>query len=590
MANPFEFQLYVYNENVLESVGPAAFVISDDEEEEEDEDDDEDDDEDYVAVLPSSRVSENCDEEERNKRRRTEVGEASSSPIAIESSQGSEWSRSEIDGLLCPICMEPWVNNGEHHISCLPCGHIYGMSCIKKWLQQRKKHGKCPQCNRKCSLKDVRKLYASRLVAVDEESQKRIQSLEAKCAALESKGDDWHKKEAGWQKRKAALHLQVQKLAEKNIYLEQLLVDMQSRQSEIGNNGSSFYGKGSFCNFELQKAFDLSGARVFDMDTSKQIILVAQKPKVIGGFHTLTKLSLIAPFEMEDILLPSTTNGIRDLHISPSNGSLALYASVGKKLSVISLESNSPVINYDLKCPAWSCSWDLNSSHYLYAGLQNGCVSVFDMRQTVGPVKSLFGLTSNPVHTLQSLGQTSSLSAGGRTILSAAAIGVSQWNFDSEEGPSLVPNTDSQGVCISLAYCPSSDDVVVSYRPKVDMSMEVPLSQQLLSPLGTGQGVQGSHVLFKRDDSHHFQMMGSSCANVSKIRLPKCAVVELEDQRRLFACGDEVTGELVLHELPSFRVLQQFKLPAHARDIKYSPSHGILGCLSEKTLQLFHAK
>ena len=46
-------------------------------------------------------------------------------------------------------------------------------------------------------------------------------------------------------------------------------------------------------------------------------------------------MSLIPPFEMEDILLPSTTNGIRDLHISPSNSSLALYASIGKKLSVL---------------------------------------------------------------------------------------------------------------------------------------------------------------------------------------------------------------------------------------------------------------
>lgn len=33
---------------------------------------------------------------------------------------------------------------------------------------------KCPQCNRKCTLKDVRKLFASRVVAIDGESQKVI--------------------------------------------------------------------------------------------------------------------------------------------------------------------------------------------------------------------------------------------------------------------------------------------------------------------------------------------------------------------------------------------------------------------------------
>lgn len=38
----------------------------------------------------------------------------------------------------------------------------------------------CPQCNRKCSMKDVRKLYASRIVAVDEESQKVVSVLRTK--------------------------------------------------------------------------------------------------------------------------------------------------------------------------------------------------------------------------------------------------------------------------------------------------------------------------------------------------------------------------------------------------------------------------
>ncbi|KAG4996700.1 hypothetical protein JHK85_028139 [Glycine max] len=83
--------------------------------------------------------------------------------------------------------------------------------------------------------------------------------------------------------------------------------------------------------------------------------------------------------------------------------------------------------------PAWSCSWDLNNSHYIYAGLQNGSVLVFDMRQTAGPMKSLVGFTSNPVHTVHALAQTSSLSSGVKTILSASVVGLFQWNIDSEE-------------------------------------------------------------------------------------------------------------------------------------------------------------
>lgn len=155
----------------------------------------------------------------------------------------------------------------------------------------------------------------------------------------------------------------------------------------------------------------------------------------------------------------------------------------------------------------------------------------------------------------------------------------------------MVSESDNQGVCISLAYCPSSDNIVASYRPKFDMSVDVPISQPSPTPLSAGHGVQGTHVLFNRTGSNHFQKVGSSYANVSKIRLPKCVIMDIENQSRLFASWDEVTCDLVLHELPSFRVLQRFRIPGtQARDLRYSPSHGILGCLSGNTLQLFYSK
>ncbi|KAH9324709.1 hypothetical protein KI387_004887, partial [Taxus chinensis] len=38
------------------------------------------------------------------------------------------------DGI-CSICMEPWTANGEHQICSLACGHYFGRSCIRKWLE-----------------------------------------------------------------------------------------------------------------------------------------------------------------------------------------------------------------------------------------------------------------------------------------------------------------------------------------------------------------------------------------------------------------------------------------------------------------------
>ncbi|PWA61623.1 RNA-directed DNA polymerase, eukaryota [Artemisia annua] len=79
---------------------------------------------------------------------------------------GGNDDKNKID--VCPICYEPWTCDGRHRTCCLPCGHIYGLSCIKKWLELAQGSGKCPQCKRACTLNDVRVLYATRLCAADE--------------------------------------------------------------------------------------------------------------------------------------------------------------------------------------------------------------------------------------------------------------------------------------------------------------------------------------------------------------------------------------------------------------------------------------
>uniref|UniRef100_A0A2P2QLE0 Uncharacterized protein n=1 Tax=Rhizophora mucronata TaxID=61149 RepID=A0A2P2QLE0_RHIMU len=213
------------------------------------------------------------------------------------------------------------------------------------------------------------------------------------------------------------------------------------------------------------------------------------------------------------------------------------------------------------------------------------------MRQTGRPLESRLGLTSNPIHTIHSVQHSSSLPSAGRMVLSASSIGISQWNFGyNEERPSLVPETANQEVCISLAYCPSSDDIVATYRPKVEMSGEIAFSQPLLTPSATiGQGIWGSHLHFRRV-GNNYEKFGSTCATVSDIRLPKSAIIDGEDQKPVFTAGDEITHQLVLQLLPSFIVAERLKAHKHfICDVKYTRAfnQGLLGCLSEETFQLF---
>ncbi|OVA06944.1 zinc finger protein [Macleaya cordata] len=98
------------------------------------------------------------------------------------------------DCICCSICMEPWSSVGNHQVSCLPCGHLFGLSCIKRWIQQsRRNNSKCPKCNRKCALKDIIRLYVSGLAVAnyDEELEKRLLTLEA---AMEKTNRDLQRK------------------------------------------------------------------------------------------------------------------------------------------------------------------------------------------------------------------------------------------------------------------------------------------------------------------------------------------------------------------------------------------------------------
>ncbi|GKC44334.1 zinc finger, RING/FYVE/PHD-type containing protein [Tanacetum coccineum] len=62
----------------------------------------------------------------------------------------------------CNVCYQAWsTSQREHPICCVCCGHIYGVSCLKKWLLQSSSSGKCPQCNTLSAHKDVILLYAS---------------------------------------------------------------------------------------------------------------------------------------------------------------------------------------------------------------------------------------------------------------------------------------------------------------------------------------------------------------------------------------------------------------------------------------------
>ncbi|GJW39419.1 zinc finger, RING/FYVE/PHD-type containing protein [Tanacetum coccineum] len=76
-----------------------------------------------------------------------------------------------IDAHTCKTVHGVEVMIMEEELGCLPCGHIFGMSCIHEWLLNRCS-GKCPQCNTSFTLKSVWLLYATRIRIPADDDQK----------------------------------------------------------------------------------------------------------------------------------------------------------------------------------------------------------------------------------------------------------------------------------------------------------------------------------------------------------------------------------------------------------------------------------
>ncbi|XP_030371086.1 E3 ubiquitin-protein ligase RFWD3-like [Scaptodrosophila lebanonensis] len=85
----------------------------------------------------------------------------------------------EDDGMTCPICFDSWEVSGEHRLVSLRCGHLFGESCLRRCLTQRRRRPAvkmCPVCKTKATTRDIRHIYARSLQAIDRSEVHRLRS------------------------------------------------------------------------------------------------------------------------------------------------------------------------------------------------------------------------------------------------------------------------------------------------------------------------------------------------------------------------------------------------------------------------------
>uniref|UniRef100_A0A0E0J4S7 RING-type domain-containing protein n=1 Tax=Oryza nivara TaxID=4536 RepID=A0A0E0J4S7_ORYNI len=430
----------------------------------------------------------------------------------------------------CPVCMEAWASQGAHRICCIPCGHIYGRSCLERWLRHKgNTSATCPQCGKRFRPKDITNLYAPEVAVPNNDLEKEVLYLRGKAESL---GETVMKHE---------------KLIEE---MNERLVELTSAQKRQILSEQRLMNVGSS---KRQKEFFMDGLRVMAIDAFNQTILASGKAPGIGQEHVLYKFSMVSHHEARNIQLPLDTKTVRDICILPSGS--AIFTSLGRKLSSFSMTADRVVLQCDLPCPGWSCSAD-ESSRQICAGLQNGNLIIFDIRPCMWDTD---GIQGRPKLLLGTDNQ--------RVCISLACAPSSSDLLVASFRPKVETSEDATASQVYLSQTPT--------------------------PSGGGKLGYHSFIR-RAGNSSSFTEDRTCSTLVSEIRMSKSAIIPYGNNQHLFAYGDESLRGVRTWRLPSFEMHSDLSsLQQPVLDLRYAESSSggrYLGYLSTEKLQVFRIR
>ncbi|KAJ7998023.1 hypothetical protein DPEC_G00218240 [Dallia pectoralis] len=493
----------------------------------------------------------------------------------------------ETEGENCPVCFEPWTTSGEHRLAALRCGHLFGHNCIERWVRSQGQAAKCPQCNKKAKRSDIVLLYARKLKAVDNTDQERVkrsleqeQSLRRK-AELES----------------AQCRLQLQVITDECGKLRKQVQELRTLMAQPGcgasqSKGTSFSGlsqrhdniKGG--QYVFSKAVLVSqagGCRVLSYCEPLSCLLASQ-PSPHNTLVPGCGVKKVSTVNMKACqYVPIHGKQIRGLSFSRQADGLLLSAALDSTIKLTSLMTNTVVQTYNTGKPVWSCCWCLDNNSYVYAGLSNGSVLVYDTRDTSTHVQELVPLRSRcPVASLTYVPRAASSSFPCGGLIAGSLEGGCFW--EQVEGTTYRPHVLplETGGCTDIQVEPESRHCLVTYRPgRSNPSLRCVLMELNRTP----QMLTAQEPACSCNPVQIFSA-GSSCKLLTKNAVFRSPAGE---GSTLVCAGDESTNSTMVWDAKSGSLIQ--KLPADLPVLDICPfevnQENYLASLTEKMLKIY---
>ncbi|XP_027884710.1 E3 ubiquitin-protein ligase RFWD3 isoform X1 [Xiphophorus couchianus] len=504
-------------------------------------------------------------------------------PAAQSSSQPSRSGDSE--GETCSICFEVWTTAGEHRLSALRCGHLFGNTCIKRWLKAQGSTAKCPQCNKKAKNSDIVLLYAPKLRALDNSEQESLKR------SLEQEQSLRRKAELESAEYKLKLQVVTSKFGQAQQELQELKALMaQTGRSSAPSSSSmlslSQRADGSrAAQYSFSKAVLVSqtgGCRVLSFCEPLSCLLASQPSPhstLVPGCG-VKKVSLVNMKASQYV--PIHSKQIRGLSFSRENNSLLLSAALDNTVKLTSLLTNTVVQTYKTDKPVWSCCWSLDNSNYIYAGLSNGSVLVYDTRDTSTHIHELQPLRSRcPVASLCYVPRVASSSFPCGGLIAGSLEGACFWEQENETTyrPHILPL--ESGGCTDIQVETESRHCLVTYRP----GRSHQTVRCVLMALTRAPQLDSSQLPSCSCSPVQTFNAGSSCKLLTKNTIFR----HPEGSGMLVCAGDEASNSTMVWDAGSGSLLQ--KLPADLPVLDISPfsvnGENFLASLTEKMVKLY---
>lgn len=372
--------------------------------------------------------------------------------------------------------MDIWSNSGKHRLASLRCGHLFGYSCIARWLQVGCSAGqrRCPQCNKSASLKHIRFIYARKLQTLDTAENDRLK------AQVETLQIEKNQLQLELAQVKLQRDLQMCELSTLKLKCEKLEFNLAngSQPSVVAeNNCISQSCSQKPIKLMLDRTMEVcknGGCRVLAYNLWHNLLVVSQSStnSVFSGFG-IRKIDAFGFRPQQFMFLHPKP--IRDMNFHPQKNELLLSVSFDRSAKLLDITCNAVVHTYTTDNPLWSCCWDDSNPNMLFVGSQNGVVTQFDLRQTGSAISRLceVGETS-PVTSL-----TAFPSNGGRVLPCGGFLACrlnSCWAYEQKNGSYISNRLPLTGPFTSMTYDKDTDHILVSTRPNT----RVPNSNHIL--------------------------------------------------------------------------------------------------------------